>query len=271
MEHTEFLGDTIEKIAQEKSGIIKKSIPVVIGESNEAYNGVFERRAEELNSKVIYAEKEFILGGVEHFDNHNQHFSILRTRDNRNFELDIDLLGDYQSHNIITACAAADYIAELTPLTISRRAFREGLACSASSTGLMGRWQVIDKEPYTVCDTGHNAEGIAYVAKQLEALDTDRIYAVLGFAKEKDLDKIMPLLPKKIHYIFTKANIERARNVEDIATLAEQYGLDFETKPSVAEAVAHARSLALATDTIFIGGSNFIVAEVEGITKLTQE
>ena len=271
MEHTEFLGDTIEKIAAEKAGIIKKSIPVVVGESNEAYNAVFEHRAEELHSKVIYAEQEFVVEGVEHFDNRNQHFSILRKRDERTFELDIDLLGDYQRHNIVTACAAADYLAELTPLTISRRAFREGLAHSAANTGLMGRWQVLCNEPYTVCDTGHNTEGIAFVARQLEALDTDRIFAVMGFAKEKALDKIMPLLPKKIHYIFTKANIDRARNIEDIATLAREHGLSFETKPTVAEAVAYARSLALANDTIFIGGSNFVVAEVEGITTPAEE
>ncbi|MBO7313067.1 MAG: bifunctional folylpolyglutamate synthase/dihydrofolate synthase, partial [Alistipes sp.] len=271
MEHTEFLGNTIEKIAAEKAGIIKKSIPVVVGESSEAYNAVFEHRAEELHSKVIYAEQEFVVEGVEHFDNRNQHFSILRKRDERTFELDIDLLGDYQRHNIVTASAAADYLAEHTPLTISRRAFREGLAHSASNTGLMGRWQVLGDEPYTVCDTGHNAEGIAFVVRQLEALDTDRIFAVMGFAKEKALDKIMPLLPKKIHYIFTKANIDRARNIEEIATLAEKHGLNFETKPTVAEAVAYARSLALANDTIFIGGSNFVVAEVEGITTPVEE
>ena len=267
LEHTEFLGDSIEKIASEKAGIIKKSIPVVIGQSNEAYNAVFENRAEELRSKVIYAEQEFILGEVEHFDNYNQHFSILRTRDNRNFELDIDLLGDYQCHNIVTACAVADYLAEQTPLTISRRAFREGLATTAQNTGLMGRWQVIAEEPYTVCDTGHNADGMSFVAAQLEALDTDRIFAVMGFAKEKDLEKIMPMLPKRAHYIFTKANIDRARKVEDIAAAADKLGLDYECQPTVTEAVARARSLALASDTIFIGGSNFVVAEVEEIVR----
>ena len=135
----------------------------------------------------------------------------------------------------------------------------------------MGRWQILCDEPYTICDTGHNAEGIAFVARQLEALNTERIIAVMGFAKEKSLDKIMPLLPKKIHYIFTKANIDRARNIEDIATLATELGLSFETKPTVAEAIAHARSLAHAADTIFIGGSNFVVAEIDGITTPTEE
>ena len=265
MEHTEFLGDTIEKIAAEKAGIIKKSIPVVIGQGSDAYNAVFEQRAEEMRSKVIYAEQEFLLEGIEHFDDRNQHFSVLRTRDNRTFELDIDLLGDYQRHNIITACAAADFLAEQTPLTISRRAFREGIARAAANTGLMGRWQVIADEPYTVCDTGHNADGMRFVASQLESLNADRIFAVMGFAKEKSLEKIMPLLPKKVHYIFTKANIDRARAIEDVAAFADTLGLDYECQPTVKDAVARARSLALASDAIFIGGSNFVVAEVEGI------
>lgn len=265
LEHTEFLGDTIEKIAGEKAGIIKKSIPVIVGEKSDAYNGVFESRARELNSKLIFAEDEFVLNAVEHFDDNNQHFSVLRIRDNRTFELDLDLLGDYQQHNIITACAAADYLAEQTPLTISRRAFREGLATTAATTSLLGRWQVLAKEPYTVCDTGHNTDGIRYVAKQLEALECDRLFCVMGFAREKALEDIMSLLPHKAHYIFTRASIERARAIEDIAVVADKLSLDYECVPTVAEAVERAKSLALPTDAIFIGGSNFVIAEVKGI------
>ena len=263
MEHTEFLGDTIEKIALEKAGIIKKSVPVVVGQRSDAYDHIFVARGSELNSRVIFAEEEFLLNSIDHFDERSQHFSIERKRDGRVFELDNDLLGDYQRHNIITACAAADYLAELTPLTISRRAFREGLADTAATTGLKGRWQVLANEPYTLCDTGHNAAGIGYVAEQLEALECDRLFAVMGFAKEKDLDKIMPLLPRKAHYIFTRAQIERARAIDDIAAAATAQGLDFETMPTVAEAIARAKALATPSDAIFIGGSNFIIAEIE--------
>lgn len=263
MEHTEFLGDTLEKIALEKAGIIKKSVPVVVGQRNDAYDHIFVARGSELNSRVIFAEEEFLLNSIDHFDDRSQHFSIERKRDGRVFELDIDLLGDYQRHNIITACAAADYLAELTPLTISRRAFREGLADTAATTGLKGRWQVLANEPYTLCDTGHNAAGIGYVAEQLEALECDRLFAVMGFAKEKDLDKIMPLLPRKAHYIFTRAQIERARAIDDIVAAATAQGLDFETMPTVAEAVARAKALATPSDAIFIGGSNFVIAEIE--------
>ena len=265
LEHTEFLGDTIEKIAGEKAGIIKKSVPVIVGEKSDAYNSVFESRAAELNSKLIFAEEEFVLNAVEHFDDNNQHFSVLRTRDNRAFELDLDLLGDYQQHNIITACAAADFLAEQTPLTISRRAFREGLATTAANTSLLGRWQVLAKEPYTVCDTGHNADGIRYVVKQLEALECDRLFCVMGFAREKALEDIMALLPRKAHYIFTRASIERARAIEDIAAVADKLSLDYECVPTVTEAVERAKCLALPTDAIFIGGSNFVIAEVKEI------
>ena len=262
LEHTEFLGDSIAKIAAEKAGIIKKSIPVVVGESSEQYNGVIEARTEELGSKVIYAEEEFLLLGVEHFDNYNQHFSVERKRDGRVYELDIDLLGDYQRHNIITACAAADYLAEKTPLTISRRAFREGIASAAANTGLMGRWQLLAREPYTVCDTGHNCHGMRYVAQQLEALECDRLFCVMGFAKDKALEDIMALLPKRAHYIFTRASIDRARAVEDIAAVADKLGLDYECVDTVPAAVERAKALALTADAIFIGGSNFVVAEI---------
>ena len=261
-DHTEFLGETIEKIAAEKAGIIKKSIPVIVGQHSEAYDKVFVERAKELNSRIIFAEDEWALNGVEHFDNENQHFSLTRVRDGKGYELDVDLLGDYQRHNIVTVCAAADYLAESTPLTISRRAHREGLQVAAASTGLAGRWQVLSREPYTVCDTGHNVDGIRYVAEQLNNLECDRLFAVMGFAREKELSKILALLPTKAHYIFTRANIERARAIEDIAAEATKLGLDFETVPTVWEAVERARCLAQPSDAIFIGGSNYVIAEL---------
>lgn len=262
MEHTEFLGDTIEKIASEKAGIIKKSVPIILGEASDAYNGVFEARAEELRSRLIYAEKEWRLNGVEHFDDENQHFSLTRMRDERSYELDVDLLGDYQRHNIVTVCAAADFLAEQTPLTISRRAFREGLATVAATTSLQGRWQVLSHEPYMVADTGHNLHGMRYVVEQLNALECDRLFCVIGFAKEKALEDIMAILPTKAYYIFTRASVERARAIEDIAAVADKLGLKYECKPSVREAIAYAKSLALPADAIFIGGSNFVVAEI---------
>ena len=264
MEHTEFLGDTIEKIAAEKAGIIKKSVPVIVGQHSEEYDKVFAARAEELNSRIIFAEDEWRLNGVEHFDNENQHFSLTRVHDNKGYELDVDLLGDYQRHNIVTVCAATDYLAEHTPLTISRRAHRQGLATAAASTGLVGRWQVLSAEPYMVCDTGHNAHGIKYVAKQLQGLAErySKLYCVVGFAKEKSLDEVLPLLPTAAYYIFTQASSPRALPAVSLAEQAAEFGLEGEVVASVADVIALAQEKATAKDAIFIGGSNFIVGEI---------
>ena len=157
LDHTALLGDTLPKIAAEKAGIIKKSIPVVIGESDPRYNEVIEQTAAANKSKVIYAEQEFscepCLCGTD-----RQHFCMHRTRDNRNFEVDLDLGGNYQRRNMVTAAATVDFLHEETPLTISRRAFLEGARDTAANTSLMGRWQKLGEQPLTVCDTGHNPQ-----------------------------------------------------------------------------------------------------------------
>ncbi len=260
LEHTDLLGDTLQKIAAEKAGIIKKSIPVVIGEEDERCNGVFDETAGALHSKVVYAQREFACeeqrteGGV-------QHFRLRRTRDGHIFEVDLDLAGSYQRHNIVTAAAALDLLHEETPLTISRRAFLAGTRDAAAATSLHGRWQKLSESPLTVCDTGHNAHGIAQVAEQLRATPHKQLYCVLGFVKDKDLAHILPLLPRDAHYIFTQAKTDRALPAESLTARAAIYGLQGETAPTVAEAVARARELAAPEDMIFIGGSTYVVAE----------
>lgn len=261
MEHTALLGDSIEKIASEKAGIVKKSIPLLLGESDERYNAVFEAAAERMHSRIIYAEEQFRCNGVESCDGTAQRFSMQRLRDGSPYDIEIDLLGDYQRRNIVTVCAAADLLHQQTPLTISRRAFREGLASAARQTHFNGRWQITSREPLTVCDTGHNAHGLKYVASQLAALPCKELYCVMGFAKDKDLAAVMPLLPQRAHYIFTRASVDRARAAEDIAAEAGKAGLQCRIAPTVAEAVALARSMAATDDAIFVGGSTFVVAD----------
>ena len=218
MEHTALLGDTIEKIASEKAGIAKKSIPLLLGESDERYNEVFRQAAAEARSPLVYAEELFRCNDVECFD-------------------------------------------EETPLTISRRAFREGLATAAANTQFYGRWQITSREPMTICDTGHNAHGLRYVAEQLESLPCRELYCVVGFAKDKDLAAVMPILPRRAHYIFTQASVDRARKVEDVVAEARRAGLDCTAVATVAEAVAAARERMGAEDALFVGGSTFIVAD----------
>lgn len=263
LEHTEYLGDTLRKIAAEKAGIIKKSVPVVLGEANEEYNDVFEEYAAAFKSRVIYAQERFRC--LTHsVDENIQRMVIERLRDKFDYDISIDLLGDYQFNNVITATAAADYLHESTPLTISRRAYVEGLASAAALTHLAGRWQVLGHEPLVICDTGHNAHGLRYVGAELNRLSERyaRQICVLGFAKDKNLADILPVLPVKAHYIFTQASVSRALPAVELAAKAAAAGLEGEVVAEVPAALARARELASAEDMIFVGGSTFVVAEV---------
>ena len=260
LEHTALLGDTLQKIAAEKAGIIKKSIPVIIGEADDRYNGVIEQVAAANKSRVIYAEREFLYEGRTERDG-SQLFRLRRTRDDKAFEVELDLAGNYQSHNIVTASAAVDFLHEETPLTISRRAYLEGMRGAASHTALHGRWQKLGEAPLTICDTGHNAHGIAYVAEQLKATPHRKLYCVMGFVRDKDLAHILPLLPRDAHYIFTQARSERALTAGELTAKAAIYGLQGEAVADVQAAVARARELAGAEDMIFIGGSTYVVGE----------
>lgn len=260
MDHMALLGDTLQKIAVEKAGIIKKSIPVIIGQSDDRYNGVFEQAAAANKSKVIYAEQVFSCesnGSGEGL----QHFLMHRMRDNRDFTVELDLEGSYQRHNLLTAAAAMDFLHEETPLTISRRAFLEGTRNTAALTSLAGRWQKLGERPLTVCDTGHNAHGIGYVADQLKKTPYKSLYCVMGFVRDKDLAHILPLLPRDAHYIFTQAQTERAMPAAELAAKAAIYGLRGEAAETVPAALARARELAGADDMIFIGGSTYVVGE----------
>ena len=261
LEHTALLGDTLQKIAAEKAGIIKKSIPVIVGEADNRYNEVFEQVAAANKSRVIYAEKAFLCE-EQHSEGEHQHFRLRRTRDDQDFEVELDLQGDYQRRNIVTASAAVDFLHEETPLTISRRAYLEGLKNAAANTALMGRWQKLADTPLTICDTGHNAHGIAWVARQLKETPHRELYCIIGFVRDKDLAHILPLLPHDAHYIFTQARSERALPAADLTAKAAIYGLHGETVEQVADALARARELASPEDMIFIGGSTYVVAEV---------
>ena len=262
MEHTALLGDTPEKIAAEKAGIIKKSIPVIIGEHDERCDPVFAEVAAANKSKLLHAEELFTCTGQEPAGE-RQLFHLHRTRDNHDFELLLDLAGDYQRHNIITATAAIDFLHQETPLTISRRAFLEGTRDAAAHTSLRGRWQKLGEKPLVICDTGHNAHGMAYVGEQLRRLSRDyaHLYCVLGVVNDKDLAHMFPLLPADAHYIFTQAKTHRAIPAAELAERAAAFGLQGEVVADVQQAVARARELAGPDDMIFIGGSTYVVGE----------
>lgn len=265
LEHTDLLGDTLPKIAAEKAGIIKKSIPVLIGECNDEWNATIEARASELKSKVIYAEKEFLLEKRLPAETGSRYL-LVRNRDGRKFDLRIDLEGDYQSRNIVTATAALDFLHEETPLSISRRALREGMLTAAAATGLRGRWTVVAEEPCTVCDTGHTAEAFGYIRNQLNTLG-EKAIAVIGFVNDKRIDEMLARLAgveNLAEVIFTRPSVERAMSLERIREAAQRYSFTAKYIDTVAEAMAEARKDAAETGAgmIFVGGSSYIAAEV---------
>lgn len=261
LEHTEYLGDSLPKIAREKGGIIKKSIPVIVGEKNSAYNLVLEDIAADLRSTIIYAPEAFECR-KQYNEAEYQVFDMIRTRDNQQYTLRLPLLGEYQRQNLTTVCAIADFLHENTPLSISRRAFVEGLRECTTITGFRGRWDILSTSPMTICDTAHNAHGLERVAEQLAKVECNNLYCVMGFCEDKDIKSILALMPKKAHYIFTRADSRRAATTETLAALATELELDFECCDSVKAAVEVAKGKMGANDALFIGGSTFVVAEV---------
>lgn len=262
MDHISLLGDTIEQIAREKAGIIKKSVPVVVGEADEAYNGVIEARAEELRSQVIYAQNIYECVS-QSAKEEGQTITLRRLEDGFVYKFDMDLGGSYQYKNLITAAAAIRFLHTSSPLTISRRAFVEGVASAATATSFAGRWQVVEHNPLLVLDTGHNAHGVRLVSEDLKVLSqrVNRLICVIGFSADKDIDEMLALLPREAYYIFTQASSERAAKAVDIVAKALASGLMGVAVGSVAEAMAQARDMAAENDAIFVGGSNFVVAE----------
>ena len=261
LEHTEYLGNSLPKIAREKGGIIKKSIPVIVGEKNSAYNLVLEDIAADNRSQIVYAPEAFICN-KQYNEAEYQVFDMIRTRDNQQYTLRIPLLGEYQRQNLTTVCAIADFLHENTPLSISRRAFVEGLRECTAITGFRGRWDIISTTPKIICDTAHNAHGLERVAEQLAKVECDKLYCVMGFCEDKDIKSILSLMPKKAHYIFTRADSRRAATTETLAALATELGLNFECFENVNGAVELAKSKMGANDALFIGGSTFVVAEI---------
>ena len=228
-DHAQFLGDTLEKIAGEKAGIIKEMTPVVIGESQIESQLTFITRAKECSAPILFADQLYRVVDRQYVGVNQQQFTIESRLDGETFALTVDLLGDYQP--------------------------------AAATTGLSGRWQVVDRAPLTVCDTGHNEGGLREIVAQIARQHYRKLYMVLGFVADKDLDKVLPLLPKEAHYLFTRAGIERALDEKLLAERAAAYGLLGETLPNVTAAVKRARELASPEDMIYIGGSTFIVAE----------
>jgi dihydrofolate synthase/folylpolyglutamate synthase len=245
-DHTDMLGDTLQKIASEKAGIIKPNIRVVIGETDSETKEVFITKAKETNSEIYFA------------DTNPNYF---------NTEISTDLAGDYQQKNMATVLQAVEVLKSegfnLSNFTVAR-----ALNNIKDLTGLRGRWEIQCNSPFIVCDTGHNKAGIEVAMAELKKVKYTNLYMVFGVVKEKETHAIWDLLPKDAYYFFCTPSIPRGRNDEDLFIEATKHGLDGEPCGTVINAVEKALKIANPDDAVYIGGSTFVVADYLKSTSL---
>lgn len=260
-DHMEFLGDTIAKVAAEKAGIIKPSVPVVIGESTPETDPVFEDAARTAGSDISFAGSNYAchLAGFDPAEG-NRRYRVTRLTDGVRYRGRIPLPGDYQEHNLVTLFQAMETIP--APFRPNREHLLRGISSTVSSTGLLGRWQVLGNDPLVICDTAHNMEGLAYVINQLRNISCDRLHIVMGFVNDKDLSSVLPLFPRDAVYYFTRSSLPRALDEKMLKESALAYGLEGEAYGDVQTAYRTALDSAGKNDLVFVGGSTFVVAEI---------
>jgi len=235
-DHTQFLGETLAKIASEKAGIIKENIPIIIGETQQETQQVFIDKALEKSAKIFFADK------------------IITT----NYES--DLKGIYQEKNKKTVLAAIQQLM-INGFSIAEENIKNGLLNVVKNTGLLGRWQILSENPLTICDTGHNEAGIKEVLKQISLTKHNHLHFVFGAVNDKEIDSIISMLPKNATYYFCQAKIPRALDVNNLYTKAKEFELKGNPYDSVENAIKQAKANASVNDLVFVGGSTFVVAE----------
>lgn len=260
LDHVKFLGDCEEKIAAEKAGIIKENTPIVIGETQERSKDVFINKAEEKNSPISFADQIFECRKKDEVALDYHTYDIYKNNELYISDLKFPLLGNYQKKNLATIICALDILKN--KFDISQNNICDGLLNVVKATGLMGRWQVINKKPLAIADTGHNVAGINEVKRQLAETKFEKLHFVLSVVNDKDIEGILELLPKDAEYYYCKADIPRGLSAEILAEKATNCGLNGKVYNSVKEAYAAACINAKENDLVFVGGSNFTVAEV---------
>lgn len=237
LDHTQFLGNTLEQIAGEKAGIIKRNTPVVIGEYQDETINVFENIATAKNASLHKA--------------YTKAYPDLKS----------DLKGSYQMVNKQTVQCAVEVLMQLG-WKIKGEHLKSGLSQVIRNTGILGRWQSLGEDPQLICDTAHNREGLLYVLKQLEEMTYAQLHIVLGVVSDKKLETILPLFPSSAIYYFCKPDIARGMEANKLRTLGLGYDLKGAVYESVQKALCQAKRMAEREDLIFIGGSTFVVAEI---------
>lgn len=262
-DHVAFLGNTLAKIAGEKAGIIKKGIPVVIGETVPETRPVFETKAKEVQTSIFFAEEDFEVRSY----NFKPEGGIIYETETFG-EITAELCGACQIKNTRTILCALKHINKALGGTLTIQNVKKGFSTVCKSTGLMGRWQKIQKQPLTICDTGHNVGGFEDITRQLaninERLSTTggKMRIILGMVNDKDINGVLSMLPKNAIYYFTQASVKRAMPCGEIRKLASTHNLLGNDYPSVSEAYVAAQDDAGKDDFIYVGGSSFVVADL---------
>ena len=259
-DHTKFLGDTRAKIAYEKAGIIKPGIPVVIGETHPETEQVFIDKAKECISPIYFADQIFDCDKIYFESFTEQKFDVWKNSELYMEAIEIPLMGNYQQKNLTTVMCAIDLLRN--KFNLSDDDIRDGIGKVIRNTHLMGRWQILCKDPLTIADTGHNVAGITEVVRQLAEMHYGKLHFVLGMVNDKDIDSVLQLLPRGAEYYFCKADIPRGLDANILAEKAFDMGLRGQVFESVSHAYRSAVNNARFGDVVFIGGSNFTVAEV---------
>ena len=235
LDHTNLLGDTLEKIAIEKAGVIKQNTPIIIGKKQKVINQIFRDIAKEKNAEIIYASEK------------------------KSYKTDLE--GIYQKENSNT-CLTAIHSLQNMRWKVPESSIKKGLANIIKNTALLGRWQLMSTSPYTICDIGHNEDGIKEICRQLKNIQYKRLHFVYGTVNDKPLDEILTLLPQDAKYYFCRPNITRGLDEIELKEKANKEGLKGKAYRSVKQAFLTAKEKATNNDLIFIGGSTFVVAEV---------
>jgi len=267
-DHMNILGDTLQLIAGEKAGIIKHGIPVIIGEHQPDIANIFLRKAAQEEADIIFASDEWEVNSKVKNQKSKDDFQELidleihkKDTQHTTFNLQLDLTGSYQLKNIKTVLSAVEEMRS-QGFIITDEHIQTSLRQVKTLTGLHGRWEVLSRNPLTICDTGHNPEGIQEVLKNISSVNYDQLHFVIGMVNDKDITKVLSMLPKDAAYYFCKPDIPRGLEAESLQQKAESAGLHGHTYPSVKAAFDAAQKAAQVNDLVFVGGSTFVVAEV---------
>jgi dihydrofolate synthase / folylpolyglutamate synthase len=258
-DHMSILGNTLEAIAYEKAGIIKKNKPIVIGKSNSATAQVFNEKATSCFSKIIFTEEEY---EIENIKQENDLLSFIIKHNNQERTIVSPLSSLYQLENIRTVVATIDEL-KLLGYLISDTTISNGILKTIQNTGLRGRWEKISDHPKTIIDVGHNPDGIKEILRQLSLTAYKNLHIIIGLSKDKDYVEILSMLPKDASYAFTQANIPRALDASTLKQEANQFKLEGSTHNNVNDALAHVRMKADPNDLILICGSLFVIGELD--------